>query len=740
VAIIESSDNAIYSKTIDGALITSWNEGAERLFGYKAAEMIGQSGVSIIPQAFLAEENEFRGRVGKGEHIRSHETVRIAKGGRPIAVSMTVSPIRDSAGRIIEESAIVSDITERRRAEESRSRLAAIIESSDDAIISKKLDGTITSWNAGAEKLFGYQVAEMIGQPITRIIPPELQADEKEILDRLKNGGRIRSYETVRIAKDGRRVNTSLTISPIFDGEGKIIGASKICRDISERKRDEVALRESEKRFSEMFNSSPVATSLSTVREGRYLDVNDAWAKMYERPRDDVVGRTVFDLNIWVDLDRRAALFAKLQERGIVRDFEMELRSKSGRVVQISWSGTKVVIGGESCLLGSALDITERKLAEEMLRASEAKFRTLVENIPQKILMKDRNCRWISISKNLARDFGFRPEDVVGKTDSQLFTPELAAKYHADDVRIMETGHVEELEEKYLAEGKETWVNTIKTPVRNANGEIVGVLGIFWDITERKQAQEALRTLNAELEQRVRDRTTALEASNKELEAFSYSVSHDLRAPLRAMDGFSMALLDDNAGKLDETAQGYLRRIRAGSQRMATLIDDLLNLSRVTRAKLLRESVDLTAMAEEIGGEFQKSQPERQVALIVAPGLAVYADRSTLRVVLNNLLGNAWKFTGRCAQARIEVGAQERDGQRIFFVRDNGAGFDMAYVDKLFGAFQRLHSTQEFEGTGIGLALVQRIINRHGGRAWAEGAVGRGATVYFTLEEKGTDS
>jgi signal transduction histidine kinase len=208
------------------------------------------------------------------------------------------------------------------------------------------------------------------------------------------------------------------------------------------------------------------------------------------------------------------------------------------------------------------------------------------------------------------------------------------------------------------------------------------------EMTERRQAEAALRELNVSLEQRVNDRTAELLAANKELEAFSYSVSHDLRAPLRAMDGFSMALLEDSAGKLDETAQGYLRRIRAGSQRMAELIDDLLNLSRITRAEMRRERVDLTAMAEEIGAEFKVSCPDRQVELVVTRAMVVRADGPMLRVVLNNLLGNAWKYTARCAQARIEVGAQEQDGKRVFVVRDNGAGFDMAYVGKLFGAFR----------------------------------------------------
>jgi len=228
-------------------------------------------------------------------------------------------------------------------------------------------------------------------------------------------------------------------------------------------------------------------------------------------------------------------------------------------------------------------------------------------------------------------------------------------------------------------------------------------------------------------------RTAELEAANKELEAFAYSVSHDLRAPLRAMDGFSLALLEDYTGRLDAEGQDYLRRVRAATRTMAQLIDDLLDLSRVTRAEMRRDAVDLGPLAQSIAAELQTMQPERQVEVIIADGLNTRGDPRLLRVVLENLLSNAWKFTGQQPQARIAFGLAEQNGQTAYFVRDNGAGFDMAYADKLFGVFQRLHRADEFPGTGVGLATVQRIIHRHGGRVWAEGAVGQGATFYFTL-------
>lgn len=253
------------------------------------------------------------------------------------------------------------------------------------------------------------------------------------------------------------------------------------------------------------------------------------------------------------------------------------------------------------------------------------------------------------------------------------------------------------------------------------------------EIADRRLAAEEVRNLNAQLEQRVAERTAELERANHELEAFSYSVSHDLRTPLRAIDGFSQALLEDYHDILDDAGRDYLERVRSGAQRMGRLIDDLLKLARVSRAALNYEPVDLSATAEVIVSELRAHQPGRDVEVKLRPGLTAYGDPHLLRIALENLLSNAWKYTGRVAKARIEMGVGEEDGRLCYFISDNGAGFDMAYAGKLFGAFQRLHEARDYPGTGVGLATVQRIIHRHGGQIWADAAVERGATFYFTL-------
>jgi light-regulated signal transduction histidine kinase (bacteriophytochrome) len=288
------------------------------------------------------------------------------------------------------------------------------------------------------------------------------------------------------------------------------------------------------------------------------------------------------------------------------------------------------------------------------------------------------------------------------------------------------------------------WVNVHATRLYNSQGGVVCNLALIEDITERKKADLDIRVLNDSLEHRVAERTAEtavsnkkLETANRELETFAYTVSHDLRAPLRSIDSFSQIILDEYSDKLDEDGARYLRRIRAGAQHMGQLIGDLLNLSRVSRGLLKSEVVHLSSIASTIVNELRGHEPQRDVSVEIAPHIQANGDARLLRAAMNNLIGNAWKFTGKREKACIEFGANSEDGVVVYFVRDNGAGFDMAYASQLFAPFQRLHQTSEFAGTGIGLATVQRIVQRHGGRIWAESSVDHGATFYFTLAAEG---
>jgi PAS domain S-box-containing protein len=612
----------------------------------------------------------------------------------------------------------------------------AISDSLGEGVYAVDREGRLTFLNPAAEQLLGWREEELLGKNIHDIIhfqradSTPLAWQDCELLSVIRGNLLLRRGEDVFTRRDGTVFPISYTSSSIVT-DGQVLGAVMAFHDITERKQAEEAWRRQSLLFANLTDAVIILDP-----EGHILDWNTAAERIFGYTKAEILGKTPAILN---RPDEAPILEQAIQE-GLEREGrwigEITFVRKDGIigvcetvVVAVHDEHSKVV--GR---IGVNRDITERKQAEEALRESEKRYRSMFANNPLPMWVYDcESLAFLDVNDAAVEHYGYGREEFLAMTIRDIRPQEdipallenvargLPILVHQPDLwrHRQKDGTIIDVEVTSHA------VNVAGRPAR---------LVLANDVTERKRAEVEIKRLNTELEQRVVHRTAQLQAANRELETFSYSVSHDLRAPLRSIDGFSQALLEDFGDRLDAQGQDYLKRIRGATQRMAELIDALLGLSRVTRAELLREPVDLTAMAQTIAADLQRNEPSRRVEFVIADGLTASGDARLLRVMLENLLGNAWKFTAKQPQAGIEVGSLiQPDGTPAFFVRDNGAGFDMAYADKLFGAFQRLHRMNEFHGTGIGLASVQRIIHRHGGRVWAEGEVGRGATFYFTL-------
>ncbi len=587
--------------------------------------------------------------------------------------------------------------------------------------------------NDAAVRHYGYSREEFLSMTIADIRPVEDVPRLKQALAALNLTRRSLQNAGVwrHRRKDGTIIDVEISSQLLhFQGrDARLVLAHDVT--VLRRSTEQLHLLEA---CVEHLNDVVIITEAEPLEEPgpRIIFVNDAFEKHTGYSRREAIGRSPrFLQGLRTSRAGRKRIRRALEACQPVRE-EIINYTKSGKEIWLEMEIAPVIdeTGRTTHFVSIERDVTERKREEKVLQESEARL-TEAQRVAHvgswEWNVTDRVVTW---SDEMYRIFGLPHETkITAQTFLNAIHPqerEIMAR-KIEDMRtrpraleeVFRIVHPDGTIRHMLAHGE------ARVDVRTGKLKIVGTTQ---DITERKQAEED------------RLRTAKLEAANRELEAFSYSVSHDLRAPLRTIDGFSKMLAEDYSEKLDEMGRTYLEYIQSATHRMTQLIQDLLELAQITSSEIRRMQVDLSALAETILGELRRDEPGRTVETNVAPGLSVNADPRLLRVVLDNLLGNAWKFTGKTPAARIELGAEERDGEPVFFIRDNGAGFDMQFAQKLFRVFQRLHREAEFTGTGVGLATVQRIISRHGGRIWAEAAPDRGATFYFTLPSGAPES
>ena len=599
----------------------------------------------------------------------------------------------------------------------------------DGILILNAVTLKITDVNSFMTELLGYSRDEFLGKELWEIGFFGDKEASKDAFRELQETGYLR-YDDLPLQTTGGESREVEFVSNVYKEDGHQVIQCNI-RNITERKRAEGTLRRSQEQLAGVIGSAMDAI-ISADEDQRIVLFNAAAERMFLYPSKEAIGQP---LDRFIPKRFRPAHRQHIEDFGRTHVTKRAMGSlgaifgvrADGEEFPIEASISQLQAEGRRFYTVILRDITERERSVEALK-EQARILDLAP-----VLIRDLSGRILFWNTGAEQMYGWSSEEAVGKVTHNLFRTEFPRPLEEIKARLFADGIWEGELVKTKRNGERIVVVSRWVLHKNEHDEPTAILEVNNDITERRQAEEEIRRLNEELEQRVADRTAQLQAANKELEAFSYSVSHDLRAPLRHINGFSQALLEDYADKLDETGKSYLQEVRGASQEMAQLIDCVLQLARVVRTEMRREVINLSELAHSIVTEMQKGDAGRTVAVDIEEGLTTRGDKRLLRIMLSNLIGNAWKFTSKREQAEISFGPTQNGSEVVYFVRDNGAGFDMAYVDKLFGAFQRLHSAGEFEGTGIGLATVQRIVLRHGGRVWAEGAVNLGSTFYFTL-------
>ena len=602
--MVETMSEGAVTLTRDGVILYCNRQFAD-LVKHGLEQVIGSSMRNLVVAGDCAK---FEAMMRRSDAELIRDSIRLLRpDGQAVTIYLALRNLRtDGVDSLV---GVVTDLSGLRLIEKSRDELARIVDSAQDCIVGEDANGFITSWNKGAERIYGYTAEEIVGKNVKVFFPLGHENEFSELMQRIRRGENVASYESERITKLGKRITLALTHSPIMDEAGKVAGVSTIAMDITELKRAQAEVMAAS-RYARSLIEASLDPMVVISAEGKITDVNKATEDATGIVREKLIGTDFADY--FTDREKATLGYLHAFAEGAVSDYALSLRHRSGKIMNVLYN---------------------------------------------------------------ARVY------------------------------------------------------------RDAGGEVAGLFAAARDVTEVMRDEDELRKHRLHLEDMVAERTRELAESNKEMEAFAYSVSHDLRAPLRAIDGFSGILLEDYADKLDPEGQRLLHVVRDSTAKMGRMIDDVLAFSRAGRTEMNTEPLSMEALVGDAIKDLETATAGRRVRFEIGPLPDARGDGAMLQRVWVNLLDNAIKYSAPKPDARIEIGANQSADETAYFVRDNGVGFDMKYVDKLFGVFQRLHGS-EFPGTGIGLAIVKRIVTRHGGRVWAEGKPNEGATLYFALPKR----
>jgi PAS domain S-box-containing protein len=742
--IEEIEDYAIILLDLNGN-VKSWNKGAEKIKGYTAQEVIGKHYSMFfmpsdkdrhLPEQLLAEAKE------KGKVIT--EGWRAKKDGNLIWVSSVLTALRDATtNEIFGFTKVVRDFTEKKKSEARSEFLSSIVRNIYDPIISTDTNNIITDWNKPAEDILGWKKEEVIGKTgieVLKVIYPN--NDREEILKAYKAKG-FWHGEVIYHTKAGSPLNVLVTASYLKDIDGEIKGTLVLARDITQRKRTEQVLEQLNNELEELVIER---TEEIAVREKRFQSLveNDYTITALLNEKFETIYRSPSATSIlgWTDEDRKSLTTSdithpddRISQANLMKNLianpgkptSIVFRSlhKDGHYVWIEGIGVnRLHDPNVKAIVINMHDITEQKKSEDSIKENEEKYRLLIERISDGFIALDKDFRYTFVNKKIGEMTGKDPEWLIGKNVWEVFPEAVGSETFNAFTKAFE-------EQQYISnidyyEQLNLWQENHIYPSPNG-------LSIFIrDISERKRAENVINELNENLEERVKLRTEELTAANKALESFSYMVSHDLQSPLRTLTGFTNIILEKHSTEFKPELKDLFSFILSSSKRMNSIVDDLLKLAKFGNEKLTISHINMNSLFQRIWDNL-KQNSSNNALLEIAELPDINGDESMMEQVVINLLSNAIKYSSKKEQPKIEVGYFNSGETPTFFVKDNGVGFNMEYYDKLFGAFQRLHAARDFEGTGIGLLLVKKIIEHHGGTVWAESKINEGATFYFTI-------